>query len=98
MSNYTKGEWKLIDGFNIEDSKGLSIATVYWNNEPHHTTMVQKKEGVDNAKLITAAPKLAEAIQYYFDVLDEVRGEDWDKRPDHVLQKMLAAMSEAGCR
>lgn len=38
------------------------------------------------------ADQLAEAIQYYFDMLEEVRGPDWADKPDHVLQKMLKAL------
>lgn len=53
------------------------------------------KEAMANAKLIAAAPELLEAIKYYFDVLEEVRGEDWDKKPDHVLSKMINAINKA---
>lgn len=45
--------------------------------------------------LIAAAPDLLDAIQYYFDVLEEVRGEDWAQKPDHVLSKMIAAVNKA---
>jgi hypothetical protein len=38
--------------------------------------------------------KLREAIQYYFDVLEEVRGADWKEKPDHVLAKMINAMGK----
>jgi hypothetical protein len=37
--------------------------------------------------------RLREAIQYYFDVLKEVNGKDFLKRPDHVIEKMLDAMN-----
>jgi hypothetical protein len=45
--------------------------------------------------LISAAPDLLDAIQYYFEVLEEVRGKDWDSKPDHVLSKMIAAVKKA---
>jgi hypothetical protein len=48
-----------------------------------------------NAKLIAAAPDLLEAIQYYFDVLEEVLGKDWKEKPGHVLSKMLDAVKKA---
>ena len=48
-----------------------------------------------NAKLIAAAPDLLEALEYYFEVLEEVRGKDWAERPDHVLAKMLKAYKKA---
>jgi hypothetical protein len=47
-----------------------------------------------NARLIAAAPDLLNAIQYYFDVLEEVRGKDFDKHPNHVLAKMLNAVKK----
>lgn len=38
--------------------------------------------------------ELKDAIQYYFDVLSEVRGSNWNEKPDHVLAKMLTAMNK----
>lgn len=49
-----------------------------------------KKSHIENA-----APEMYEAIQYYFSVIGEVRGADWDKKPDHVLSKMINAISKA---
>ena len=49
----------------------------------------------DHAKLIAAAPDLLESIKYYFSVLQEAQGENWNKNPDHVLQKMLDAIEKA---
>lgn len=46
-------------------------------------------------RLILAAPKMLEAIEYYLDVLKEARGADWDKNPDHVLDKLLSAYKQA---
>jgi hypothetical protein len=48
-----------------------------------------------NAKLIIAAPELLEALLYYFDVLEEVRGKDFKDKPDHVLSKMIKAVEKA---
>ena len=48
-----------------------------------------------NAELKAESDKLREAIQYYFDVLEEVMGADWKEKPDHVLAKMLNAMGKA---
>lgn len=56
---------------------------------------VEGSEQEANAKLISAAPDLFEAIQYYFQVLEEVRGKDFLSNPDHVLSKMLNAMKKA---
>lgn len=44
--------------------------------------------------LISAAPDLLDAIQYYFAVLDEARP-GWRNSPDHVLQKMIHAVNKA---
>jgi hypothetical protein len=49
----------------------------------------------DYKKLILAAPDLLRAIDYYFSVLEEAHGKDWDKNPDHVLQSFLAAYKKA---
>lgn len=49
----------------------------------------------DYKKLLLAAPDLLRAIDYYFSVLEEARGKDWDKNPDHVLQSFLAAYKKA---
>lgn len=57
----------------------------------HHLS----EENKANGYLIAAAPKLLEALLYYFDVLKEVRGENWADKPDHVLVKMLDAVDEA---
>ncbi len=50
----------------------------------------------DHAKLIAAAPDLFSAIKYYFDVLKEANGINWDAFPDHTLEKMQAAFKKAG--
>lgn len=44
---------------------------------------------------VLAADDLVDALEYYFSVLEEVRGKDWDKKPDHVLAKMLNAHKKA---
>jgi hypothetical protein len=86
----TKGKWEFIalatnetDSLFIE-ADGTGIGTV-WHREEQEA----------NAKLIAAAPELLEALQYYFDVLDEVRGKDWAEKPDHVLSKMINAVKKA---
>lgn len=88
---YTPGPWRYTinkDGslpHLIKDINGgqFPIAQVFLN--------APQTESEANAKLISASPELLDAIKYYFDVLKEVRGEDWDKSPDHVLSKMLNA-------
>ena len=52
-------------------------------------------EDSDNQKLISAAPYMLEAIQYYVSVLDEVRTKSWREHPDHVDKKMLEALNKA---
>ena len=52
-------------------------------------------DGYEQAIKDSNAPELLEAIQYYFDVLEEVRGDDWNKKPDHVLSKMINAINKA---
>lgn len=49
----------------------------------------------DLIKAEAARKELAESIEYYFSVLDEVRGGEWREKPDHVLAKMLAALAKA---
>lgn len=52
-------------------------------------------DGSGNAALIAAAPELLDAIKYYFDVLAEAQGAEWNKHPDHVLKKMINAVKKA---
>lgn len=33
------------------------------------------------------------SIKYYFSVLESARGKDWDKKPDHVLNKFMDAIA-----
>jgi len=46
---------------------------------------------LDLAEIKDRRDEVRESVKYYFDVLEEVRGKDWNKNPDHVLQKMLSA-------
>lgn len=71
-----------------EKDQGRSRNRLCVLNEHHPNLM-------DYKKLILAAPDLLRAIDYYFSVLEEVRGSDWDKNPDHVLQRFLAAYKKA---
>lgn len=50
---------------------------------------------ISDAMLISAAPDLLDAINYYFAVLDEVNGKTWKNKPDHVTEKMLSAVKKA---
>lgn len=86
----TEGEWILSydnDHYSIDTERNNICAVVIMDEE--------FQEQMANAKLISAAPDLLNAIQYYFDVLKEVRGENFDKNPDHVLSKMLNAVNKA---
>lgn len=40
--------------------------------------------------------KSQKAIEYYLDVLDEARGENWREKPDHVGKKFLDAANNFG--
>ena len=98
-TKHTPGSWMAYvweetgtDLWHIRSVKTFTdlIATVYrWMG------CINKREAEANAKLIAAAPELLEAIQYYFDVLEEVRGETWADKPDHVLKKFLEAVKKA---
>lgn len=73
----------------------------YWeiqNDEKYEDNRLLDEASCPNAEAnakLAAAPELLAAMQYYFDVLDEVRGEGWDLKPDHVLAKMIAAVKKA---
>ena len=89
---FTKGIWSIGASWNlcvISESIGHVIA------ECSVESYMDEEEMRANAKLIAAAPELFEAITYYFHVLKEVRGENWDKSPDHVLSKMINAIKKA---
>ena len=94
---HTPGPWNIIGKTHIisQDKKRIGQAFVIDN---YHAISFIAKEDVEanaNAKLISAAPELLEALQYYFDVLKEARGKEWDTKPDHVLFKMLSAYKKA---
>jgi len=92
---HTKGEWRVSSDLTqvttskkgiLEGSKKICHMATFCKNDD---------EVLSNAKLISAAPDLLEAIQYYFDVLEEVRGKDFALKPDHVLSKMINAVKKA---
>lgn len=92
---HTPGPWRAninkegtSNHFIVNESGQSCIAAVHLD--------VPQIETEANAKLISAAPELLAALKYYFDVLNEVRGQDWYKNPDHVLSKMLSATEKAG--
>ena len=92
----TKGNFK--DGtigwkVDSRETNGVKGFEIHWSDDGECITdHVYEK---DDANLIAAAPELLNALKYYFDVLEEVRGNDWSSRPDHVLQKMLSAVAKA---
>lgn len=86
----TKGKWEVV----VQNETG-SLITGMNGNETICTVWGNVDEFEANAQLIEAAPDLLEAIQYYFDVLEEVRGKNWNEKPDHVLSKMLNAVKKA---
>ena len=88
-TKHTPGPWRIEDINQIVSPEENIVATVYFDGaEP-------LSEVKANAKLIAAAPELLGAIQYYFDVLEEVRGPAWNEKPDHVLGKMINAIQKA---
>lgn len=91
----TKGVWNINKHSSTTvECKGRSIATTGGYSDNSNMEQVDI-ENLANAKLIAAAPDLLEALEYYFDVLEEVRGKDWKEKPDHVMAKMLNAVSKA---
>jgi len=78
---YYAGFWNIQDGPYYRDKSLL-------NEEVNPNAQA-------NAQLAAAAPDLLEAIKYYFDVLKEVNGPDWDKVPNHVVQKFILAYNKA---
>ena len=97
---HTKGPWRIGKHTNSvisDNSNGLEIngATGEEAVKYYGGNLICESVSIENAKLITAAPDLLEAIQYYFDVLEEVRGKDFALKPDHVLSKMINAVKKA---
>lgn len=97
-TKHTKGEWVYLkledDSFAVKE-KGLFKNGEWTFSDRICTLEHYTKENEANAKLIAAAPELLEALIYYFDVLEEVRGQDWNDKPDHVLIKMINAVNKA---
>lgn len=95
QAKHTQGRWYLqhfTDVYTniVRCDNGKGFETIYICN--------LHGEGCNNranAQLIAAAPDMLESLKYYFDVLKETRGDDWDKKPDHVLQKMISAYKKA---
>ncbi len=85
--SYTKGEWKIKDEMHIDSETGLSIATVFWNNKPYHTTMVPEEEGYANIKLIAAAPELLEACIKAMDECVDLIGTEAGKAIEAAIEK-----------
>lgn len=104
-NKHTEGEWKVRFMGNEDDGENDFFVEAPNLGKPYNRKILGDDYGDHNgylretrladAKLIAAAPELLWAIEYYFNVLDEVRGENWDKNPDHVLQKMLSAFNKA---
>lgn len=86
----TKGKWILGDEKNYNGNKAFEV---WYGNDGECVAEVVHK--IEDAKLIAAAPELLEALLYYFDVLEEVRGKDFKDKPDHVLSKMINAVNNA---
>ena len=84
--------WKAVK---YDPTKAVGFATheIHWSDDGE--CVAEVVHGQDDANLIAAAPDLLNAIKYYFDILEEVRGKDWKDKPDHVLKKMLDAVSKA---
>ena len=87
---FTTGEWRVVHELNVECDR-RSIATCGFNSSDQNEMAKSKW----NAKLIAAAPDLLDAIRYYIDVLDEVRGNTWREHPDHVTSKFLSVYKKA---
>lgn len=94
---HTPGPWELADENNghFEISIGETICSLDRSSRYSDKYVIDRSEMIANGHLIMASPDMLEAIQYYFDVLKEVRGESWDKNPDHVLAKMITAHKKA---
>ena len=93
MSKHTPGPWKWISA----DRGSLLVTGEETALILQTTKKVEDRNNTDtpDARLIAAAPEMLEALKYYFRVLEEVNGPDWNKRPDHVLSKMITAAAKA---
>lgn len=95
---HTKGEWLACclhdkPHFVFANDSEITICSIFQKQDFGFNLPIEEVQA--NAKLIAAAPELLDAIKYYFDVLEEVRGKDWNKSPDHVLSKMINAINKA---
>jgi len=94
----TQGNWiARIDEMGIDIIEEKTGFGVVWlgNEEELKACEYPLETAKANAQLISAAPDLLNAIQYYLDVLEEVRGKEFSKNSDHVLKKMLYAVAKA---
>jgi hypothetical protein len=94
MPRYTPAPWINDCGcVNGRDSNDLTKPSfdIYDAGDWHGI----QDEAMGNAYLISAAPDMYEAIKYYISVLDEVLPKNWKEKPDHVLQRMFAAIAKA---
>jgi len=65
MNNYTKGNWNIKGNVIFADNKNHSVATIHVVKNYKDSTFepIEDVEAIANAKLISAAPEMFEALK-----------------------------------
>ena len=86
MSKHTKGPWR------YTVSEGSNYCRIYCHNSPHWGDNLRGYCGEANARLISAAPDLLEALET---LRDEIIDTTWDNSFRSALDKATAAIFKA---
>jgi hypothetical protein len=98
--SHTPGPWIVVDQFGNEDEKGGLVGPVFGSPVAAITGYYYQTGMIANAKLIAAAPDLAEVLRETACVLDEITsvGREYQGHYNvaQVLVNARAALAKAG--